>query len=412
MSTLKKIRGRYLMTLLAMCGLAASSLGILTNVAGIFFAPIAAEFGKETAAVNMTLTISNLCFAVAGMLSVRFIRPKNFCVSVIVYTLLFAGSTALLALCRDLSSLYALNAVRGFAAGMVGSVLATTIIGRWFLTDTGFISSLALGCSGLIGALFNPLLEAVIQAAGWRAAYLAAAAAVLLLNLPAMLLPIGFRPEDVKLEPLRTEGTGGAAARSRPMPMPASAAPKAILPLALIAISLGSVVCAAPQLFKPIAASYGLAGTGIVMMSVVLAANTGGKFLFGLMTDRLGVRLSVLIYGLVIAAGILLLLLVRVPAAMLGSAAMMGMCYSIPTVGAVMICRELFAPEQYTRVFPMINLGGSIANALGYPLLGVIYDKTGSYDAALLLLFLVMLSTVAGVLLVYRLNIAAGKAER
>ena len=33
------------------------------------------------------------------------------------------------------------------------------------------------------------------------------------------------------------------------------------------------------------------------------------------------------------------------------------------------------------------------------------------FSAALLLLFLVMLSTVAGVLLVYRLNIAAGEAK-
>ena len=56
MATLKKLRGKYLLVMIAMCGLVASTLGIMTNVAGIFFTPMAEELGKETAAVNLTLT--------------------------------------------------------------------------------------------------------------------------------------------------------------------------------------------------------------------------------------------------------------------------------------------------------------------------------------------------------------------
>ena len=37
MSTLKQTRGKYLMVLLAMCGLIASSIGMMTNTAGLFF---------------------------------------------------------------------------------------------------------------------------------------------------------------------------------------------------------------------------------------------------------------------------------------------------------------------------------------------------------------------------------------
>ena len=88
---------------------------------------------------------------------------------------------------------------------------------------------------------------------------------------------------------------------------------------------------------------------------------------------------------------------------MLLSAGMIGVSYSIPTVGAVMICRELFSPNQYSRVFPKINLGVSAANALGYPVLGWIFDRTGKYDGALVLVLSVILAAVAGVFLVYRL---------
>ena len=92
------------------------------------------------------------------------------------------------------------------------------------------------------------------------------------------------------------------------------AAELTVLVMTVLTFSLISLVTSVPQLFKPIAETYGLAETGIVMMSVVLAANTAGKFLLGLMTDRIGVRLSFLIYSLVITAGTVLLLIYRLVA--------------------------------------------------------------------------------------------------
>ncbi len=402
MKTLRKMRGRYLLVLLAMCGLVSSSLGIMTNAGGIFFSPIAAELGQPTALVNLTLTISNLAFAVAGIFSAKWVKSKTFRPAVIAFSLLFSGSTALLSLCHSMASLYAVNAVRGFSAGLIGNVLATSVIGRWFLSDTGFITSLALGSSGLVGALFNPVLEAVIRSAGWRTAYLAAAGIILLLNLPAMLFPISFLPEDSGMKPIG--GSEAQEVRSGERERDNDSRPGIIVLITTVmTFSLIAFVSAVPQLFKPIAETYGLAETGILMMSVVLAANTAGKFLLGLMTDRIGVRLSFLIYGLIIAAGVALLLLIRISGILLVSAAMIGLSYSLPTVAAVMICRELFSPDQYSAIYPRINLGVSIANALGYPLLGVFYDRTGTYDGALIMIIAVILLSIAGVFMVYRL---------
>ncbi len=410
MTVLKKIRGRYLLVLLAMAGLISSSLGILTNAGGIFFSPIADELGQPTAAVNLTLTICNLTFAVAGIFSLKWIRPKNFRPAVFGSTLIFCGSTAALSLCRSLPSLYLFSAVRGFAAGLVSNVLVTSVIGKWFLSDTGLITSLVLSCSGLVGALFNPILESVILTAGWRTAYLVSAGIIFLLNLPAIIFPISFLPEDSGMEPVGNNQPIQGAEPDRSAQVAGSFS-RLILILTFFAISLASLVSSAPQLFKPISNTYSLGETGILMMSVVLVANTAGKFLFGIMTDRIGVRRSIVIYGIIIAAGILLLLLIRMSGALLFSAGMIGLSYSIPTVGAVMICRELFCPDQYSKTFPTMNLGVSVANALGYPILGLIYDQTGSYDGAMILLVILMLISIASVLLVYRLAGRSGKPE-
>ena len=92
MQTLKKLRGKYLMVLLAMAGLISSCLGIMTNAAGIFFTPMARELNQPTAAVNLTLTICNMTFAVAGIFSAKWVRPKNYRPAVLGFTLLFAFS--------------------------------------------------------------------------------------------------------------------------------------------------------------------------------------------------------------------------------------------------------------------------------------------------------------------------------
>ena len=403
MNTLKLTRGRYLMVLLAMCGLVASSIGIMTNTAGLFFKPIAEELGKETAAVNLTLTISNLAFAFAGLAAARFIGPKNFKPMLLVCTILSAGSTAALALCRSLPPLYALNAVRGFASGMIGSVLATTVLGYWFRTDTGLISSLALGCSGLIGALFNPILEAVMTAASWRTAYLVAAATVAVLNLPALLLPITFRPMEQKLEPLQARPKAAGSAKPVREPRSGNAKSVWVIVFAACVCAFGSFVAATPQMFKSLAASIDLEETGVIMATVAMIANIAGKFVFGWLTDRIGVKLSTLIWGTLVAGGVLLLTLVHVPAVMLVSAAMIGLIYSIPTVGAVMICRELFSPDRYTQVYPKLALAASAVNAIGYPIIGAIYDATGSYTGGLILVFALMIAAMASVIAVYRI---------
>jgi len=62
----KEIRGKYLLVLIAMCGVIAASIGITTNTAGVYITPVSEAFGVGKGAVSMTLTIANLVYAMAG----------------------------------------------------------------------------------------------------------------------------------------------------------------------------------------------------------------------------------------------------------------------------------------------------------------------------------------------------------
>lgn len=64
--------------LLVCCCMVASTIGILTNSAGVFFTSVADSFGVGRGSVSLTLTISNMAYAVGGLFTVKWIRNANF----------------------------------------------------------------------------------------------------------------------------------------------------------------------------------------------------------------------------------------------------------------------------------------------------------------------------------------------
>ena len=106
--TRMKITGRHLLVLIAMCGLLASGVGLVTNVAGLFLTPVATEFGIQRGAASLMMTICNISFAIGGLFAPRFMREKSFKLVLIACTALLAGGTAVLALCPSIMPMYAL----------------------------------------------------------------------------------------------------------------------------------------------------------------------------------------------------------------------------------------------------------------------------------------------------------------
>ena len=53
----EKLSRKHLIVLIALCGMLASSVGLVQNVAGIFFDPLAESLGVGRGPVALTLTI-------------------------------------------------------------------------------------------------------------------------------------------------------------------------------------------------------------------------------------------------------------------------------------------------------------------------------------------------------------------
>lgn len=393
-------KGKYLQVLISMCGITAAVLGLLTNVAGVFFTPIANDFGIGKGSVSLTMTISNLSFALGGMAVMKFLNEKIFKKIMFAGMVTFAGCTALMSLASNVYILYVLNAVRGFMAGASGVVLATIVINNWFLSNTSLITSIAFGCSGLTGAVFSVVLTSLISHAGWRVGYIVVACLIVICYLPTILLPIGLTPESQGTKPYgtKTESVKETPVSGNSIDM------KLVGVVTLLAI-LSSFATSLPQHFPGIAESYSLS-IGALMLSVCMIMNTCGKLLLGVLIETVGTMKAVILYLALIFIASLGILFVHQSLVMLVCAGLIGLAYGLGTVGIVTITREKFGNENYGNVYPKISLGTTISNALGSSLVGYIYDFTGSYNLVLIMIACFMIASVMIVIQCY------GKKER
>ena len=70
----EKLSRKHLIVLIALCGMLASSVGLVQNVAGIFFDPLAESLGVGRGPVALTLTIYVLLSAFGSLFFNRLIR--------------------------------------------------------------------------------------------------------------------------------------------------------------------------------------------------------------------------------------------------------------------------------------------------------------------------------------------------
>ncbi len=397
-----KISIKHILVLIGMCGLVATSVGLITNVSGLFFTPISEEFGILKGSVSLTLTISNIVFALGGLTAPKLLKESRLKQLLIFGTACIAGCTALLGLAPNLIIMYVLNAIRGFAGGVLGFVLITMVINNWFYAKAGLFTSIAMSCSGFAGALFSPIVSSIIENTGWRSGYLFVAGMMVILNVPAILFLPALDPKTKNIMPYGYEE----------IPEPALAADDPVLtrniskPLFIFAVLFAFMVSgstALPQHFPGIAVNFGLdAAQGALMLSVCMLMNSMGKIIFGILVDTMGSKKSILTFQILILAAIAGLWFIHAPMFMVIAAGIYGLTYALGAVGNVIVSKDLFGIENYARTYPKVSLAGTVSNAIFSSVIGFMYDFSGNYLSTLVLMFVMVAVSVVLILKAYQ----------
>jgi MFS family permease len=336
-----------------------------------FFTSFEAEFGALRGDIALVFSLCAFLWfssgAPAGMLADRFGARRVAIAGVACLVLaLWLASTA-----QSLGMLYATYSIGiGIGVGLV-YVPSVGAVQPWFTANRAFASGLAVAGIGA-GNFVGPLIAAWwIGLFGWRGAYLALAASVLVLGgIAAALLKPKSRDRSRIVE-------GIALAEAL------KTAPFWLLFLSLMLSCTGLFV---PMVhLGPYATDAGYTeAQGVALVSLIGVGSLVGRFTIGAPADRIG-RLPALCL-MYAGLGIMFLLWAVAGAywVLVVFAIVFGVCYGAYVALLPTIVMDLYGPRSVSGIIGCLYTGCGLGTLVGPWLAGVAYDAVGSYQLPIL----------------------------
>jgi len=240
------------------------------------------------------------------------------------------------------------------------------------------VSIIASG-SYVAGTAWPPIVQLLIERAGWRSAYQVIAVFCVVTMVP---LALALRRPSPLTEPTTTTTSSSSSASwsARPLGM----SPAALQTLLIVAGLSCCVAMSMPQVHIVAYCSdlgHG-AARGAQMLSLILGFGIVSRLLSGWICDRIGGRRTLLLGSCLQALALILFL----PFDGLGSLYVVSALFGLSQGGIVpsyaVIVREFFRPEEAGVRVGAVLMATVFGMALGGWMSGVIFDLTGSYQAA------------------------------
>ncbi len=389
--------------------LAATFLILFLNtgaryIVGVLVKPVAAEFDWSRGALSSAIFVNMAVYALAVLVTGRLYDRYGSKWVVALSTVLFSAGYALMASMHSLWEFVLYYGVLS-AAGLGGITvpLFGSVIGHWFKRRRGLAVSLAFagGCFGQFFLL--PVFSDMIAVSGWRTTLLWIAAISLVLNI-ALAFGVLRRDPDMLLEQqaLRLDAQA-AADRGTPPPTPDGAPARtetvdrgltlleAMHTRSLWMFTLAMFVCGSADMLVtthlvPMVTDYGLSdATAASMLAWLGLLSLAGILLAGPAADAIGNKLPIAItFGLRIILCVMLLEFKgSVPFWIFSLGFGLTLLVTAPLVPTLV--SALYGVTHIGFISGFISTVHMIGGGLWAYLGGVIFDRTGNYDLALLL---------------------------
>jgi MFS family permease len=277
------------------------------------------------------------------------------------------------------------------AAGASLLSLAKLVQG-WFDKSMGRALGLLFAC-GAVGAIIHPLwTQAVITHFGWRQAFLVMGVLSLLMcGLAALLLVRERVPRSSRtVAAAQGNSTGGAS-----VPSPVGSGPRSMAAFLrdsiwwklalfnmLFALGVGAIFMHFAALLQDRGATPGQAA---MAMSLVGMGGLLGNVLAGWLVDRMpAARLAMIVMVVPMLATLVIYagggLWVSIAAA-----GLLGLCSGGDNSVSILLARRYFSAETFGRASATQMVAVAAGGGVSPWLAGVVHDRTGNYDLALVM---------------------------
>ena len=390
----------------AALGLFLGAAPIVVYSFSVFLAPLAREFHSNRAAISFAFTLFGLSGALGalflGRLVDRFGARKIAIPSLAIFAVALLLNGLFFGKIRHLYAFY-------FVLGLVGmgtSPLAySDVISHWFDRFRGLALGLMMFGVGIAAIVMPPLLQRLIARFGWRDAYRFYGIAVLLIAVPLLTLFLKERPESMGLlsdggttprlvvqENQSDQGVPWREARFD------AAFWSMIAAFCLVMAGLQGCMVHLPSMLLDRGST---AQTGALAASCIGAALLAGRVGTGYFLDRFfAPYVAAFLFGQA-ALGMLLLALHGPAWLPFVSAVSVGLGIGAEADVMAYLVSRYFGLRSFAEIYSYVWVGFAISVAIGPYLMGLGFDKTGSYRVPL---FAFTFSALAAAILIGRLG--------
>ena len=334
---------------------------------------IQADFGVDRAAAALPYTLAMIAFGGGGIVTGRLADRFGVALPLVLGTLALALGYLAAGHAASLNQVALAHALIGLGCSATfGPLMAD--ISHWFSRRRGIAVAIAASGNYLAGTIWPPVVQHFIASDGWRSTHNGIGLFLLAAMLPIILL----------LRRRIREHHSDAAGAPRLQVAPVS--PAALQTLLCIAGVACCVAMSMPQVHLVAYCGdlgYGPA-RGAEMLSLMLGFGIVSRVGSGYIADRIGGVRTLLLGSVLQGVALFLYLLFNGLTSLYVISALFGLFQGGIVPSYAIIIREYFpAREAGTRVGVLL-LATLIGMALGGWMSGLVFDLTGSYQAAFL----------------------------
>ena len=362
-----------------LAGLLLSAIGGVGMWSVIVALPaVQAEFEVARSAASLPYTMTMICFGLGGIVMGRLSDRFGIIAPVV------GGAISLglgYAVASQATSLWQFILAQGLLVGVASSATFAPVIADtslWFTRHRGMAVSIIASGSYLAGTAWPPIVQHFIQSVGWRRTYLGIGLFCVATMLP---LTLALRRRSPLTDAASTP-RHAASWSLRPLGM----SPGALQTVLIIAGLSCCVAMSMPQVHIVAYCSdlgHG-AARGAQMLSLMLGFGIVSRLASGWVCDRIGGRRTLLLGSSLQALALALFLPFDGLASLYILSTLFGLFQGGIVPAYAVIIREFFPPEEAGVRVATVLMATVFGMALGGWLSGVIFDLTGSYQAAFL----------------------------
>ena len=337
---------------------------------------VQADFGVARGEASLPFTLTMIGFGGGGLLMGRLADRYGIIMPIVAGAILLAVGYVLSGVATNLWQFALAQGLIGLgASGSFGPIMSD--ISHWFVRRRGIAVAIASCGNYLSGVIWPPIIQHFIASNGWRPTQIAVGIVCIVLILP---LSLGMRRKPPAYP--ASHGNATPAGKLELLGIPANT----LMMLLFVAGIACCVAMSMPQVH--IVAYCGDLGygpaRGAEMLSMMLGFGLISRVAGGFIADRFGGVATLLLSSVLQGLALFLYMFFDSLFSLYAISALFGLFQGSIVPMYAIIVREYFAPEEAgTRVgvVLMATLGGM---ALGGWMSGLIFDLTGSYQAAFL----------------------------